>query len=77
MNKSSKSQTWSQSWTIIGSLLSLSAVAAFLFYSAKSCGSWIPMEWRSLAVGLGAGNIIAITLRLRTLKLYASRRKNG
>lgn len=75
--KKSFNQTISQSWTMIGSLISLALVALFMFYCSRAAGNWIPLEWKTLAVGLGAGNIMSITLRLRTLKIYERRKTNG
>lgn len=73
MNSSYKKHI-SESWTIIGSVICLFCCGAALFADYKWPGI-LPVEWKTLIEGLGAGNILAITLRLKSLKLYRKEEK--
>ena len=60
---------WTQSLTIVGSLISLFCCVIFLLV-AKRYADVIPADWVNLVEGLGTGNILAIIFRLRSLSLF-------
>lgn len=74
MKSSLTKKNYMHSWTIIGSVISL-LVASSVVYIGKRY-EWVPTAWIDAAIGLGTGNLLAIMLRLRTLR-FTKEAKNG
>lgn len=69
MKTSSSKKFWKESWTFIGSGICFAACGGLLVWDSRNPGV-LPVEWKDIIVGLGAGNLLAIMLRMKSLRFY-------